>query len=146
MISNALLFCVPTKNPFFNLLLLLSCAFVVIQCIRYFHQLPFLLWMTKLPNLMRFALMAAIEIAFNVYPAQAWSSLLLQGSHWIILVSLAFADVPEPYAKEEPSPPSAASLGAAGERLRHGSGATASAASSSTSDVAVALAAAKKIK
>ena len=99
--------------------------------------------MTKLPNLMRFALMAAMEIAFNVYPAQAWSSLLLQGSHWIILVSLAFADVPEPYAKEEPNAPSAASLGAAGERPCHGNGAAASATPSSTSDVALA---AKKTK
>jgi len=44
----------------------------------YFFSLPYLLWNTSLPTLVKFGVMVAIEVAFNVYPATPWSSLLLQ--------------------------------------------------------------------
>jgi hypothetical protein len=45
----------------------------------YFHSLPYILWAcTSLPTVVSIAIMVAIEIAFNVYPATWWSSLVLQ--------------------------------------------------------------------
>lgn len=39
-------------------------------------------------------LIAGIEVAFNVYPAQWWSSLLLQVCHVVILIGLFMSPVP----------------------------------------------------
>lgn len=45
----------------------------------YFHALPYLLWTgTGLPLALRLAVLVAVEVAFNVYPATYWSSFLLQ--------------------------------------------------------------------
>jgi alpha-1,3-mannosyltransferase len=45
----------------------------------YFHTVPYLLWgVTKLPTFVCIAVVCAIEFAFNVYPATAVSSLVLQ--------------------------------------------------------------------
>ncbi len=82
----------------------------------YYFSLPFLLWQTELPALVRyhfyfscsslpsslvflnfvssclaasrFALIATIELSWNVYPATWWSSLLLFASHALLLVAL----------------------------------------------------------
>ena len=47
----------------------------------YFHTLPCLLWHADskiLPVFVKLALFVCIEVCFNVYPATAWSSALLQ--------------------------------------------------------------------
>jgi alpha-1,3-mannosyltransferase len=54
----------------------------------YFHTLPYLLWTTQLPFLVQCAVLFAIEVSFNVYPATPFSSLLLQIAHAILLVAL----------------------------------------------------------
>ena len=61
----------------------------------YFHTLPYLLWTgTKLPLIIKVGIMISIEIAFNVYPATPYSSLLLQLSHILLLISLFLKPAP----------------------------------------------------
>lgn len=60
----------------------------------YFHAIPFLMWSTNLPFVLKVILFFAIEFAFNVFPATALSSIVLQVSHTVILLSLYFAKVP----------------------------------------------------
>ena len=60
----------------------------------YFHTLPYLLWTTNLPFLVQCILLIAIEIGFNVYPASAFSSLLLQIAHIALLVALYLQKAP----------------------------------------------------
>lgn len=60
----------------------------------YFHQIPLLLWHCEFPNLLRLCLVAAIEMAFNVYPATWWSSAVLQASHAIILLGILWSRCP----------------------------------------------------
>ncbi|KNC54668.1 glycosyltransferase family 58 protein [Thecamonas trahens ATCC 50062] len=54
----------------------------------YFHTLPFLLWATPLPLVARLAIFAAIEYAFNVFPATTASSGILAAAHTLLLVGL----------------------------------------------------------
>ena len=45
----------------------------------YFHTLPYLLWHAQiLPIWGKIFVLLSIEVSFNVYPATAWSSALLQ--------------------------------------------------------------------
>lgn len=46
----------------------------------YFHMLPYLLHRVsdRIPIAAKLAILAAIEVCFNVYPSTAWSSALLQ--------------------------------------------------------------------
>ena len=45
----------------------------------YFHMIPYLLWHSvALPLAVKLFVFVSIEVAFNIYPATAWSSLLLQ--------------------------------------------------------------------
>jgi alpha-1,3-mannosyltransferase len=45
----------------------------------YFHTLPLLVWHARpLHVYVKIALLAAIELCFNIYPATWWSSALLQ--------------------------------------------------------------------
>lgn len=44
----------------------------------YYHTLPFLLWQTDLPVMGRLAVLAGIEISFNIFPATSTSSAVLQ--------------------------------------------------------------------
>lgn len=61
----------------------------------YFHTLPYLLWHARsLPTFLKLLILLGVEISFNVYPATAWSSLLLQSCHAILLVSIYLAPVP----------------------------------------------------
>jgi alpha-1,3-mannosyltransferase len=63
----------------------------------YFHQLPLLLWSCGwLPGAAVAAVLAAVEMAFNVYPATARSSLLLQAAHALVLAAVATTTVPPP--------------------------------------------------
>ena len=61
----------------------------------YFHMIPYLLWSTDvLATPVRLAIWVAIEVAFNVYPATFWSSLLLQVAHFVLLIALYAAPAP----------------------------------------------------
>jgi alpha-1,3-mannosyltransferase len=60
----------------------------------YFHSLPLLLVQTSLPVVVKVLVMVGIEVAFNVYPATWWSSLLLQVCHLILLAGLYFSNIP----------------------------------------------------
>lgn len=45
----------------------------------YFHTMPYLLWHAQiLPTWVKFLVLMSIETSFNIYPATAWSSGLLQ--------------------------------------------------------------------
>jgi alpha-1,3-mannosyltransferase len=57
----------------------------------YFHTLPYLLWLAPFPNVLRVALLLAIEIVWNVYPARALSSLVLWICHLTLLAGLYVA-------------------------------------------------------
>jgi alpha-1,3-mannosyltransferase len=61
----------------------------------YFHSIPLVLWQSKLPGAVSLLVMALVEIAFNVYPATAWSSSMLQISHLILLLAIFTTDIPE---------------------------------------------------
>mmetsp|Transcript_17768 Transcript_17768/g.35745 ORF Transcript_17768/g.35745 Transcript_17768/m.35745 type:complete len:393 (-) Transcript_17768:114-1292(-) len=60
----------------------------------YFHTLPFLMWMTDAPLMMRIVLVGMVEYAFNVFPATAFSSYVLQSAHFVVLAWLWMARVP----------------------------------------------------
>jgi len=77
----------------------------------YFHTIPIMLWMCRRSGtrgvaggvwngltgagaLARLALVAAIEVSFNIFPATWWSSALLQASHLIVLGLLCISAVP----------------------------------------------------
>lgn len=44
----------------------------------YYHTLPFLLWQTGLPVALRLVVLCGVEFGFNVFPATALSSGVLQ--------------------------------------------------------------------
>ncbi|CAM9454777.1 unnamed protein product [Ectocarpus fasciculatus] len=54
----------------------------------YYHTLPFLLWQTSLPVALRLVVLCGVEMGFNVFPATALSSAVLQVCHLAILVGL----------------------------------------------------------
>ncbi|KAF9172495.1 dolichyl-P-Man:Man(5)GlcNAc(2)-PP-dolichol alpha-1,3-mannosyltransferase [Mortierella sp. AD011] len=54
----------------------------------YYMTLPYLLWQTRLPIVVRFLLLGAIEWSWNVFPATAESSGVLAASHLVILMGL----------------------------------------------------------
>eukprot|EP00050_Salpingoeca_kvevrii_P000602 m.152115 g.152115 ORF g.152115 m.152115 type:complete len:514 (-) comp10159_c3_seq7:1210-2751(-) len=58
----------------------------------YWHTLPFLLWCTRLPIILRLVVLAAIEYSWNVYPSTVTSSLVLHAAHAILLIALALVD------------------------------------------------------
>jgi len=60
----------------------------------YFHTLPLLLWHCRMPSWLCVLVMGGLEVAYNVYPATAWSSLLLQGCHVLLLLGLLLAPAP----------------------------------------------------
>ena len=60
----------------------------------YFHTLPWLLWHTGLPLVLKLSCLLAIEVAFNVFPATWWSSAALQGAHFFLLAGLMSAPAP----------------------------------------------------
>jgi alpha-1,3-mannosyltransferase len=88
--------------------LLFVTNFVGIVCARslhyqfyvwYYHTLPLLLWLTPLPTVLRLSLLAAIEYAWNVFPATAQSSGVLIAAHVVLTLALLFS-------KRLPPPPS----------------------------------------
>jgi len=57
----------------------------------YYHQLPYLLWCTSLPEKMpvvKLLILGLIELCWNTYPSTWWSSAMLHGCHIIMLISI----------------------------------------------------------
>ena len=54
----------------------------------YYHQLPYLLWCTSLPDIIKLLIWGLIELCWNTYPSQVWSSACLHICHIILLISL----------------------------------------------------------
>ena len=54
----------------------------------YFHQLHYLLWCTRLPDVSKLLVLGLIEWCWNTYPSTNWSSGVLQGCHAVMLLSL----------------------------------------------------------
>ena len=69
----------------------------------YFHMLPYLLWQTQLPVPLKLLLLLGVEYAFNVFPATAVSSLLLQACHVTLLVGLYLAETPPALVEAKPT-------------------------------------------
>ncbi|XP_057522160.1 dol-P-Man:Man(5)GlcNAc(2)-PP-Dol alpha-1,3-mannosyltransferase [Amaranthus tricolor] len=63
----------------------------------YFFSLPFLLWKTPFPSLIRIALFVGVEYCWNVYPSNTYSSAILLCLHLIILWGLWIAPPEYPY-------------------------------------------------
>ena len=60
-----------------------------------------LLWSTSMNIPLRVVAIIAIEYSFNVFPATALSSFVLQTSHFIILIYLVLMEVPQMFVKHE---------------------------------------------
>lgn len=54
----------------------------------YAHTIPYLVCSGSSPALIQFVLILAIEVVFNIYPPRASAAILLNVSHFLILVSL----------------------------------------------------------
>jgi len=54
----------------------------------YFHTLPYLLWSTSLPVIIKLLVLGVIELTWNVYPSTVLSSLALHASHFTLLATL----------------------------------------------------------
>ncbi|XP_074650410.1 dol-P-Man:Man(5)GlcNAc(2)-PP-Dol alpha-1,3-mannosyltransferase-like [Tubulanus polymorphus] len=57
----------------------------------YFHTLPYLLWSTRYPVVLRLLMLVAIELCWNTYPSTVWSSGLLHLCHLVLLIGLISA-------------------------------------------------------
>lgn len=51
----------------------------------YFHSLPYLLWSCNFSNIVRFLILALIELCWNTYPSTYFTSLLLHACHVSVL-------------------------------------------------------------
>jgi len=88
-------------TPDYIVLVMFSCNLIGITFARslhyqfyvwYYHTLPFLLWQTRIPVVLRIITIALIEIAWNTYPSTNISSLILTLCHLFILFNLALVD------------------------------------------------------
>ncbi|KAJ7977544.1 Dol-P-Man:Man(5)GlcNAc(2)-PP-Dol alpha-1,3-mannosyltransferase [Quillaja saponaria] len=69
----------------------------------YFYSLPYLLWRTPYPTLLRVVLFIGVEICWNIYPANRFSSALLLCLHLIILWGLWHGPSEYPYEDSKSS-------------------------------------------
>lgn len=67
----------------------------------YFFSLPYLLWKTPFPTLLRLMLFAGIEVCWNIYPSNKYSSSALLCMHLIILWGLWTAPPGYPYLENK---------------------------------------------
>ncbi|XP_047981038.1 dol-P-Man:Man(5)GlcNAc(2)-PP-Dol alpha-1,3-mannosyltransferase-like isoform X2 [Salvia hispanica] len=63
----------------------------------YFYSLPYLLWRTPFPTWFRLILFVMVELCWNIFPSNIYSSTLLLCAHLIILVGLWMAPPEYPY-------------------------------------------------
>ncbi|KAG4916624.1 hypothetical protein JHK87_054181 [Glycine soja] len=69
----------------------------------YFYSLPYLLWRTNYPTLLRLILFVGVELCWNIYPSSSLSSVLLLCLHLIILLGLWSSPPEYPYEENKPS-------------------------------------------
>ncbi|KAL1351004.1 hypothetical protein HN51_014966 [Arachis hypogaea] len=69
----------------------------------YFYSLPYLLWRTQYPTLLRLILFIGVEVCWNIFPSNNLSSALLLCLHLVILWGLWSAPPEYPYAQDKPS-------------------------------------------
>lgn len=67
----------------------------------YFFSLPYLLWKTPFPTLMRLALFVVVECCWNIYPSNCYSSAVLLCIHLVILWGLWIAPPEYPYVDDK---------------------------------------------
>ncbi|XP_022770932.1 dol-P-Man:Man(5)GlcNAc(2)-PP-Dol alpha-1,3-mannosyltransferase isoform X2 [Durio zibethinus] len=67
----------------------------------YFYSLPYLLWRTPFPTLLRVLLFVGVELCWNVYPSNFYSSALLLCLHLFILWGLWSSTPENPYASDK---------------------------------------------
>ncbi|KAM0887551.1 hypothetical protein ACQ4PT_028960 [Festuca glaucescens] len=67
----------------------------------YFYSVPFLLWRTQFPTLVRIILFVGVELCWNVYPSTAYSSLLLLFLHIFILFGIWSSPAEYPYVDKK---------------------------------------------
>ena len=112
MESSSYLIGIGNLSPTYVVIAILSSNFIGIAFARtlhyqfycwYWHSLPLLLWHVKLPTPLRLCIVVAIEIAFNVFPATAFSSALLQLAHFALLLALYLSPVPFAFPEQSPS-------------------------------------------
>jgi alpha-1,3-mannosyltransferase len=103
MDSPSFLIGIGNLSPHYILVTLFTSNFIGVALARtlhyqfyvwYWHTLPYLLWHADLPAPAKLAILPAIELAFNVFPATAWSSALLQAAHMALLLGLYLTPVP----------------------------------------------------
>jgi len=56
----------------------------------YYHSLPFLLWSTQYPTIIRILILVLIEICWNIFPSTLLSSMTLLLCHIFLLLGLVF--------------------------------------------------------
>ena len=72
-----------------NFIGILFCRSLHYQFFAWYAQtLPLLLWMTRIPNWAKVAIIIGTEVAWNQHPPVAWSALLLQFCHVATIVAL----------------------------------------------------------
>lgn len=54
----------------------------------YYHTFPFILWSSKLPNPLRFLIFGLVELSWNIFPSNAFSSITLNVCNLIVLGGL----------------------------------------------------------
>ncbi|XP_030543324.1 dol-P-Man:Man(5)GlcNAc(2)-PP-Dol alpha-1,3-mannosyltransferase [Rhodamnia argentea] len=69
----------------------------------YFCSLPYLLWRTPFPTLLRIILFVGVELCWNIYPSNIYSSVMLLCLHLVILWGLWSAPPEYPYLKAKSS-------------------------------------------
>ncbi|MCL7050702.1 hypothetical protein MKW94_002087 [Papaver nudicaule] len=62
----------------------------------YFYTLPYLLWRTPFPTLLRLLLFVVVEVCWNIFPSNIYSSSLLFCTHLVILWGLWIAPSEHP--------------------------------------------------
>ncbi|XP_037492479.1 dol-P-Man:Man(5)GlcNAc(2)-PP-Dol alpha-1,3-mannosyltransferase [Jatropha curcas] len=67
----------------------------------YFYSLPYLLWRTPYPTMLRLLLFLGVEFCWNVYPSNIYSSALLLCLHLVILWGLWSAPSKYPYVEDK---------------------------------------------
>ncbi len=97
-----------TLSPKYVLYAVFTGNFVGILCARtlhfqfyswYFHTLPLLLWCCEgMPTVVRVGVWLVIEVVWNVFPSQPWSSLVLLAMHLLVLGGVLTSRAPAVYS------------------------------------------------
>ncbi|XP_057965594.1 dol-P-Man:Man(5)GlcNAc(2)-PP-Dol alpha-1,3-mannosyltransferase isoform X2 [Malania oleifera] len=69
----------------------------------YFYSLPYLLWRASFPTLLRLLLFTMVEVCWNIYPSNVFSSALLLCAHLVILWGIWVAPPEYPYTVDKSS-------------------------------------------